>query len=277
MPVLFGPASLDIYQPSGPVLPGGGCVNIAYHWRQLGVPGSLLTRIGDDRPQLFLDFFDDHDIAYQADTITVPGQTAAIEITIRPDGQPWMDHFVPGVWRDLQLSKKEEALLAQSEMIHMVLVEPVIRELVRLGEQLQRPFISADFLDFRHLTLERLEQLLPLIDLAFLGWPGRSNDPLLPGIIDLFATYKKRLVVTMGARSVWVIDARQGRQPRRFPVRPVAVRGTTIGCGDAFAAHFLAAYWPHQQIDEAVTAGMAAGAAATRWRYPLPDSAYKFA
>lgn len=30
--ILVSAVSLDIYQENGPVLPGGGCLNMAHHW-----------------------------------------------------------------------------------------------------------------------------------------------------------------------------------------------------------------------------------------------------
>ena len=59
-----------------------------------------------------------------------------------------------------------------------------------------------------------------------------------------------------------------------MPVRPVTVLGTTVGCGDAFVAAFLAAWRSSPDVLAAVEAGKAAGATATAWRRPLPDEAY---
>jgi sugar/nucleoside kinase (ribokinase family) len=58
------------------------------------------------------------------------------------------------------------------------------------------------------------------------------------------------------------------------PVQAVDVIGTTVGCGDAFIAAFLAVWWREGDLDAAVAAGAAAGAAATAWTLPLPDAAY---
>ena len=55
-PLLLGPASLDRWLDEDRILPGGGALNMAYHWSRLGQPFTLLTRIGDDHPDLFLNF-----------------------------------------------------------------------------------------------------------------------------------------------------------------------------------------------------------------------------
>ena len=85
------------------------------------------------------------------------------------------------------------------------------------------------------------------------------------------------LVVTMGARSVWIFDGRPGtgrRRERRYPVDAVEVAGTTLGCGDAFIAWFLDELWRSDDLDAAVAQGMIGGARATAWPRPLPDDAY---
>ena len=59
-----------------------------------------------------------------------------------------------------------------------------------------------------------------------------------------------------------------------MPVTAVPVRGTTVGCGDAFVAGFLAAWREIPDVRRAIGAGAGPGAAATAWRRPLPDEAY---
>ena len=50
---LLGALSLDIYLGRDLVLPGGGVLNMAWHWRRDGTPFELLSRVGDDRPEVF--------------------------------------------------------------------------------------------------------------------------------------------------------------------------------------------------------------------------------
>jgi sugar/nucleoside kinase (ribokinase family) len=46
--VLLGALSLDIYVGRNLVLPGGGVLNMAWHWAQAGEPFTLVSRVGDD-------------------------------------------------------------------------------------------------------------------------------------------------------------------------------------------------------------------------------------
>jgi sugar/nucleoside kinase (ribokinase family) len=133
--------------------------------------------------------------------------------------------------------------------------------------------VTADFLDFRHYTIERFRETLADVDIAFIGWPGDLDDPTIAGIRRVANERQRLVVITRGAREVIVVDGRIGRE-RAFPITAVPVVGTTVGCGDAFIAGFLASYHDDPDIAAAVAAGAAAGAMVTAWDRPLPDEAY---
>jgi sugar/nucleoside kinase (ribokinase family) len=275
--LLFGALSLDIHLPDGPILPGGGALNMAWHLHQQGVPFRLLTRVGDDRPRLFLDLLDRQAIPYLRGSIVGSGPSASIDITIQPDRQPYMDHFVDGVWADLRLTAEESAAVAGARQLHAVLVEGVIAEMERqaAGGALEHLDVSADFLGFRHYTPERFADTMRFVDLGFVGWPGEPDDPIVAELSAIARRLGKRLVVTFGARSILVIDGRIGAPDTTVPVTPVEVRGTTVGCGDAFIAWFLAEYWRSGDLVAAAEHGRIGGALATAWERPLPDEVYE--
>ncbi len=278
--LLWGPASLDRYIEQGVVLPGGGALNMAYHWSQRGLPFHFLSRIGDDTPEVFTDFFRRHGIAHSP-SVLGHGRSASIDITIRADRQPYMDDFVEGVWTDFRLTAEEEHLVRSARRLHMVLANPVAAELERLGAAgaMDQLDASGDFFDFRHYTVDRFETSMRWLRTAFIGWPGVLNDPTIAGVRDVVRRTRKLAIITLGSRGVQVIDCRGASSVERFiPVNAVAVTGTTVGCGDAFIAAFLAYWWRSSQsaddVDAAVAAGAAQGAAATAWPRPLPDKAY---
>ena len=279
--LLLGPASLDIYlgRDIGRdlVLPGGGALNVAWHLASHRAPWHLLTRVGDDRPEAFIEFLQRHAIPYSAGSLVGHGASASIDIVIQPDLQPHMDNFVEGIWASYRSTAEEETLMAGARRLHLVLVEGAIAELERLVDAgLTRHLeVSADFLGFRHYTVDRLAATMRAVDIGFVGWPGAVDDPLLDGMRGVAHRLGRLLVVTLGSRGVRVFDGRAGGEDRWFPVTPVTVAGTTVGCGDAFVAAFLAA-WARTggNLSEAVEAGKAAGAEATAWRRPLPDEAY---
>ena len=274
--LLFGPLSVDRYVDEGIDLPGGGVLNMAYHWAHGEVPFRLLSRIGDDRVELFRSFLDRHGIA-TLPSLVAPGVSSSIDIVMRDDRQPWMDHFVEGVWADVRWTDDDRRELRQAERVHAVLVDAVAQAIDDLGADgvLDAPLVSGDFLSFRHYSVERFAQTMQWLDLGFIGWPGAPDHPTIGGVRDVAFDQGTLVVVTMGADGVLLLDGRPEQRRERFvPVQAVAVDGTTVGCGDAFIAAFLATWWQSDDLDAAVQAGMSAGAAATRWMRPLPDAAF---
>ena len=278
--LLLGTISLDHYLATGEVLPGGGVLNMAWHWRRLGRGFELLTRVGAIDGGPIKAFIDRHGIAtVSRKELAAPGGSSTIDIEILADRQPHMDNFVPGVWADYGLTARERDSLREAKRLHAVLVEGAIAELERLGVDaaLKGVAVSADFLGFRHYTVERLAQTMRHVDLGFIGWPGAEDDPAVAGMRNVALDLGRVVVVTMGARSVWIFDGRPGtgrRRERRYPVQAVEVAGTTLGCGDAFIAWFLDEIWRSDDLDAAVAQGMIGGARATAWSRPLPDDAY---
>jgi sugar/nucleoside kinase (ribokinase family) len=279
-PVLLGALSLDIYVGRDLVLPGGGALNMAWHWARAGEPFLLLSRVGDDRPGTFEDFLRRHAIPHSPELVG-RGASASIDIVIQPDLQPHMAHFIEGVWASFECTAAEEASIAAAERLHLVLVEGAIRELSRLAAigaieagGARGPEVTADFLGFRHYTLERFAATMRSVDVAFVGWPGTREDPELAGFRAVAHALARLVVVTLGAQGVAAFDGRPGGEDRFIPVDGIPVEGTTVGCGDAFIAAFLASWRRSPDVLAAVEAGKAAGAEATRWRRPLPDEAY---
>jgi sugar/nucleoside kinase (ribokinase family) len=274
--LLMGTISLDRYLASGDVLPGGGVLNMAWHWRhRLGRPFRLLTRLGAEDAAPIERFLRRHriEVAAPAD-LRAPGASSTIDIEILPDRQPHMDNFVAGVWDDYRLTKRDRDAIDAADRVHVVLVEGAIAEFERLGSAwLGDKDVSADFLAFRHYTVDRLARTMAEVDVGFIGWPGAEDAPEVAGMRAVAFELGKSIVVTLGARAVLVFDGAK-RTERRYPVTPVEVAGTTLGCGDAFIAWYLDEYWQSGDHDAAVAQGMIGGAMATAWERPLPDDAY---
>ena len=274
--LLLGALSLDRYQPDGPVLPGGGALNMAWHWRSLDVSFRLVTRVGDGEADVFLDMLRRHGIDHLPDSIVADGPSASIDIEFLEDRQPWMDHYVEGVCADLRFTAEEDRALIGARRLHAILVEGVIAEIGRLGQEgrLGHLEVVADFLGFRHYTLERFRDTMRWVDLAFVGWPGSPDDAIVAGLRDAVTDLGKRLVITFGSQAVLAIDGAEGGREWSIPVTPAPVTGTTVGCGDAFIAYFLAEWWRRGDLVAAVEHGKVGGALPTAWIRPLPDEAY---
>ena len=275
--LLLGTISLDQYLATGEQLPGGGVLNMAWHWRhQLARPFRLLTRVGADDGGPIASFLGKHGIeAVSPSDVATPGRSSTIDIQIQPDRQPWMDNFVPGVWGDYRLTPNEEEAITRADRLHVVLVEGAIAELHRFGGEwfMDDVDVTADFLGFRHYTVPRLAETMRFVDHGFVGWPGDEDTPEVAGMREVAFDLRKSIVVTLGSRAVLLFDGRTGIE-RRYPVTPVEVAGTTLGCGDAFIAWYLDVLWRSLDHDAAVARGMIGGAMATAWERPLPDDAY---
>lgn len=271
--VLLGVVCLDIYTRTGDIRPGCGILHNAYHLQQLGSQPLLITRIGPAHSSVFFDFFRRNRIAILPDCLAPAGRSASIQIEVQPSGEAVMSNFDQGVWADFRLTPAEETALANAKNIHLVLARGVAPEFVRLAAagQLAGAHVSADFLSFRDFSVESFAGLLEHIHLAFIGWKGELADPTLAEIAAVARRLNRVVVVTLGERGVQVFN---GPTAEFFPVRPVAVTGNTNGCGDAFISYFLHDYWRSGNLSQAVAHGQLGGAAATAWRYALPDSAY---
>jgi sugar/nucleoside kinase (ribokinase family) len=276
VPILLGTISLDRYVDLGFNLPGGGVLNMAWHWRQLDQPYELISRIGAGDADIFEGFLTRHAIPHDPYALLSPEPSSSIDIRFGSDRQPYMDNFIGGVWETFRCTPDEERRVTAAPAYHTVLVEGAIEETMRLGAAglLPRGTVSADFLGFRHYTPSRMADTLRYVDLAFVGWPGSPSDTEVAEIAALAAGLGRMIVITFGAQGVRVVDGRTGGSDTWYDVRAIPVAGTTVGCGDAFIAAVLAEWWRTHDAAAAVAAGAARGALATAWNRPIPDDAY---
>lgn len=273
---LVGPLSIDRYLDTGRELPGGGALNMAYHWSQRGARCELISRVSPDGAELFETFLDRHDIAATTSLVR-PGAACTVDVRFGDDRQPRMDNFVEGVLDGFRLTTAETDRVVSGVPAHLVLVDVIDHELRRLAHerQLGSSRLTGDFLSLRHFTPRRFTESLAQLEVGFVGWPGDPADLAVADLVDRAVGVGAVLVITFGSVGVRVIDARTTAvRDTWFEVDAVPVRGTTVGCGDAFIAAFLAAWYDSGDLDDAVHAGRMLGAAATGWTCPLPDDAY---
>lgn len=276
---LVGPASLDRYLDESFDLPGGGALNMAAHWGGRGHPVELVTRISTRVRDVFQPFLTEHRVDI-APGVFVNGEPCSIDIRFAADRQPEMDNFVEGVLADLSLDEREVASLFDGTPTHFVLVDVIDAALHDAMVRRKTPSNAAprwtgDFLSFRHMTPDRFSATMRHLELGIVGWPGDRDDSIVHDLADRAAEAESVLVVTFGAHGVLVVDGRDGaRSDQWFEVTARPVAGTTIGCGDAFAAAFLSMWFTSGDVGQAIDAGRQLGAAATEWLRPLPDRAY---
>lgn len=275
---LVGPASIDRYIDEAVELPGGGALNMAYHWRSAGHPVTLLSRVARDHATAFDRFVAEHGIAV-TDGWYAAGDPCSIDIRITDDRQPAMDGFVEGVLGEFRPKPAEVDAIVDGTPTHFVLVDVVDAALHAIAAD--RPVDATparwtgDFLSFRHMTGERFSATMAHLELGIVGWPGNPDDAKVTELAARAADLGRTLVVTFGSQGILAVDARgTDRVDRWFDVDARQVTGTTIGCGDAFAAAALSTWFETSDLAAAVDAGRRLGADATEWVRPLPDSAY---
>ena len=277
--VLFGAVCLDYYTNDGTIRPGCGILHNAYHLQQLGAQPRLITRIGAQDADYFLAFFRKHGINILPECLIAPGDPASIRITLDAAGEAHMSHFRAGVWQHFQLTAAEEEALAQATHLHMVMLNEVAPEFLRLHKagKLQQTLTSADFLALQHFSLAEFTELLGHLHIAFIGWRGDPADPRLETIRQAAAAHHALVIVTLGARGIQAFDAltTPDLQTHFFPVEAIPVQGNTNGCGDAFISYFLAEYWQSRNLAAAINRGKIGGALATAWPFALPVAAYE--
>ncbi len=186
-----------------------------------------------------------------------------------------MGNYDPGVWADLRLGTEEEACVARAASVFAVLVPPVRREALRLGTAGRLDGVEAywDFLDYRFDSEASLSEAMRYAAVGFVGWPGTPGDAAVAGMRRVARRLGRLVVVTLGRQGVLALD---GASERDVPWPALArdVSGSTVGCGDAFIAGFLAAREDGKGLEACLAAGTEAGATATAWRRALPDEAY---
>ena len=275
---LVGPASIDRYIEEAVELPGGGALNMAYHWRSAGHPVTLLSRVARDHAMAFDRFVTQHGITV-TDGWYALGDPCSIDIRITDDRQPAMDRFVEGVLGEFRPDPTEIDAIVDGTPTHFVLVDVVDAALHAIAADrpadATRARWTGDFLGFRHMTGERFSATMAHLELGIVGWPGDPDDAEVTELAARAADLGRTLVVTFGSQGILAVDARgSDRVDRWFDVDARQVTGTTIGCGDAFAAAALSTWFETSDLAAAVDAGRRLGADATEWVRPLPDSAY---
>ena len=163
-------------------------------------------------------------------------------------------------------------LLAGARRLHAILVEGVIDELERQGEagRLAHLEVVADFLGFRHYTLDRFADTMRWVDLAIVGWPGEPDDATVTALRDVVA--RPREASGRDVRS----QGRAGRSTGSPAARAVrrrhagTRRGHDLGCGDAFIALLPRRLVADGDLVAAVEQGKVGGALPTAWVRPFP-------
>lgn len=265
MIISIGDLCIDRYVTTGEKLLGGIATNFALLVHDLEEPVKLLAAVGDDEnARLILQRLQEAGL----DTSTLhqlPGNTALQNVRLMGKERDYCG-FIPGVYEDFTLRANDFELIKQAQAVTAPLTDglkKVFEQVMHadLGAALKVADFSrdADIEGFIHGdVLAMLLHYLDKLDIAFIG-----GDQTLVNMIETIAHAHpdKILILTLGPHGTIAFhDRRMHRQPAP-QIRDLV---DTTGCGDAFRAGFLTNYLRHQNIRQALQAGMQlAGQAAT--------------
>lgn len=235
----IGDNCIDFYVPPiGLAAVGGQALNVAIHWRNLGLVSEYLGAIGDDedgaRVMAAL-----RTAGVIADRVRVqPGITGITHFTISTEGERRIVHEELGVCADYAPTPGDLDHLASAEYVHCAQLSDVrtpARELSRRGVP-----VSYDF------SIVTETEDLDCFDVVFYGLHSHSGDEEAVAL----ATQAIRAgagvaVVTRGAQGSLAFDGHEVVRVPAAPADPV----DTCGAGDSFAATFLARRLDGASID----------------------------
>jgi fructoselysine 6-kinase len=229
-----GEVGLDLYEELGRATLGGCSCNVARAAAAAGATATLFAAVGDDlrgRDVQASLASSGLDLRVRVET----GTTALQRIRVDPDGERRFCGWEPGVIATYRLTDAELAALRDFDVIALA-DTPAWDQCVALTGPRLVAYFSQDAE-----TAWRFDGL----DIAFVGGVATDLDRLRPLARD------RLVVLTAGAAGAWAIDRdRVVHQPS------VATRIVdTTGCGDAFQAAFIVAYFSGSPVETALLAG----------------------
>jgi len=278
--VVFGEILWDIL-PSGAV-PGGACMNVAYHLRRLGADPLLITRVGlDDEGKRLIRLMEAHDISTDYFQVDFELPTGKVHAIAAGNNEYTYDIIKPVAWDNISWDRSFESLLSAAGYFvfgSLSTRSQVSRDtLFRLLEMAKYKVLDIN-LRAPHYTRRILERLLKGVDLLKLnqeelelltGWfiSYKSEEDRIYALQDRFNIPK--IVVTKGANgAVFNVEGKIFMDPG-FHVHVV----DTIGSGDAFLAALMTRLLQEKSPAEALKYACAVGALIASYRGPCPDYA----
>jgi fructokinase len=265
--VCFGELLWDIL-PTG-ALPGGAPMNVAYHLHRLGLPASLVTRVGkDERGDELIRIVKEHGISAAGVQVDPEVPTGIVLAQPGEGHEMHYDIVAPSAWDHIVCS---EELIKQVHTAGYFIFgslaarnEATRNTLMRL---LETPAIKVLDINLRppHFTKATLETLLQKADILKMNlaelelvsaWYGHANTTAgrIALLRDRFLI--PTIIVTMGGDgAVTDVNGKAHRHPG-FKVQVA----DTVGSGDAFLAAFLAGLIQQKAPEETLTFASALGA-----------------
>jgi len=248
----LGDNAVDIYADKGVMFPGGNAVNVAVHGKRLGASAAYLGCLANDTYGVLL--FD----AMTAEGIDlshcrrIDGENAHVLVKHRKGDRVFLKS-TPGVRGQYELNADDFAYIQGFDTVHTSIGsdnEPAIPAIAGAAA-----LLSYDFSN--RWTKDHMVRLGPLIDIAFVSFPDRSDEKCADALREWSSSGARIVVMTRGEDgSLAYSDGTLYRQ-EIIPAKIV----DTLGAGDGFIAGFLMTFVQGGTIPLALRNGAQAAAA----------------
>ena len=258
----MGEALCDVL-PEGRKI-GGAPANFAYHVSQFGLPGIVVSAVGDDPlGDEILENFDSKGLTHKVDKVPYP--TGTVQVELDRDGIPMYDIKENVAWDNIPFSPELEEIakntravcfgsLAQRNVVSRNTISKFLDSMpknddslvvfdVNLRQGFYTKEILCDSMERCNILKINDEELVAVSRLF--GYPGidlQDKCWILLGKYNL-----KMLILTCGVNGSYVFTP--GKVS--FQPTPKVEVADTVGAGDSFTAAFISSILKGESVEEA--------------------------
>jgi fructoselysine 6-kinase len=244
----IGDFCVDDYVESGQSFLGGSAFNFAVQAQRAGAQTSVLSAIGTDaNGERFL-------AALQALHINATrlqqqeGSTSRVVVRLNADKSPRFEGSEPGVLADFELTDDDRAFLQTHAAARSILRHGLKRQFEQFCQfHLPGTLKAADFAggSAHSVSIETISRYAPQLDIVM---RSVEDEAELGALKQISRNHHCMVIGTLG--SAGSIAFANGEQYTQAAPNVEAV--DTTGAGDAYLAHFIAAYLRTNDIQEAM-------------------------
>ena len=250
------------------LFPGGGASNTGTALARLGVPVSVVGRIGDDSLGDFLkDALESEEIDTRWIKRDCSRKTSATMVMVDPDGERRFVHYI-GANGNVRLNDIDPEVIENASILHIAYAfvlpgldgDPMTKILREAKESGVITVLDTAW-DAKGKWLELIGTALPFVDYFI---PNLAEARAITGLEDphdiahrLLDLGVQTVVLKLNKAGCLAMD--RGRRTIECPAYPVKVVDTT-GAGDAFIAGFIAGIWNGRSLHESLQLANAVGA-----------------
>lgn len=258
----IGEALWDVL-PEGKKI-GGAPANFAYHVSQFGLPGSVVSAVGEDAlGSEILDNFRDKGLCTHIATVPYPTGTVQVEIDqvgvpqyVIREGVAWDN--IPFTSDLKSLAQRTTAVcfgsLAQRSSVSRATINRFIDEmpkdedsLIVFDVNLRQGFFTKEILDqsMKKCNVLKINDEELIVISRLLGYPGTDLRSKCRALLDRY--HLRMLILTCGVNGSYIFTP----ESMTYQATPKVEVADTVGAGDSFTAAFVASMIRGKSVAEA--------------------------